>query len=307
MMVRTVERDQVSWHKFEKILNLLLVHYSMANTIRSNQGVHRKEREWKWNLLLTIIIISSVIVVFIDYLFPLTTTQALYLWIFDLISVSLLFIDYMKRLRRSENKGRFILKHWYEIPAMMPLIVTGTPFLATSGILSYIRFIALFRLIRLYNIWTYLKGGEVVLLGTLSIISIIFGALAIYLAEAGKPDANITSLYDAFWWSIETITTVAYGEYYPVTGLGRLIASIMMFAAIGFVWTVVGIIGSNLVAKKIKERDQLSPSSTKMTVADEAKNMIKNRIDMIEVLEPKEVEDLIRVIRSLSYESNSNN
>jgi voltage-gated potassium channel len=87
----------------------------------------------------------------------------------------------------------------------------------------------------------------------LCVISIIFGALAIYLAEAGKPDANITSLYDAFWWSIETITTVAYGEYYPVTGLGRLIASIMMFAAIGFVWTVVGIIGSNLVARKIKE------------------------------------------------------
>jgi hypothetical protein len=43
MMVRTVERDQVLWHKFEKVLNLLLVHYSMANTIRSNQGVHRKK------------------------------------------------------------------------------------------------------------------------------------------------------------------------------------------------------------------------------------------------------------------------
>jgi voltage-gated potassium channel len=94
-------------------------------------------------------------------------------------------------------------------------------------------------------------------------ISIIFGALAIYLNEAGKPDANITSLYDAFWWSIEIITTVAYGEFYPVAALGRLIASRMMFAAIGFVWTVVGIIGSNLVARKIKEREQGSSSKTK--------------------------------------------
>jgi hypothetical protein len=47
MTVRSVERDQVLWHKFEKVLNLLIVHYSNANTIRSNQGVHRKEREWK--------------------------------------------------------------------------------------------------------------------------------------------------------------------------------------------------------------------------------------------------------------------
>ena len=104
----------------------------------------------------------------------------------------ILFIDYMRRLRSSESKTRFILRHWYEIPAMMPLIVTGTPFLASSGFLSYIRFVALFRLVRLYNIWTYIRGGEVVLLATLSIISIIFGALAIYLAEAGKPEANIT-------------------------------------------------------------------------------------------------------------------
>jgi voltage-gated potassium channel len=190
---------------------------------------------------------------------------------------------------------------------MMPLIITGTPFLATSGILVYIRFIALFRLIWLYNIWTYIKGGEVVLLGALSIISIIFGALAIYLAEAGTPDANITSLYDAFCWSIETITIVAYGEYYPVAALGRFIASIMMFAAIGFVWTVVGIIGSNLVARKIKEREQRSSTSSIITMADETKNMIKNRITMLENLEPKEVEDLIRIIRSLSYDSNSNN
>jgi voltage-gated potassium channel len=151
------------------------------------------------------------------------------------------------------------------------------------------------------------KRGEVVLLGALSRISIIFGALAIYLAEAGTPDANITSLYDAFWWSIETITTVAYGEYYPVTALGRFIASIMMFAAIGFVWTVVGIIGSNLVARKIKEREQRSSTSSIITVADETKNMIKNRITVLENLEPKEVEDLIRIIRSLSYDSNSNN
>ena len=171
----------------------------------------QKEKGWWWNLFITIVIISSVIVVFIDYLFPLTESQTLYLWIFDLISVSILFVDYMRRLRSSESKTRFILRHWYEIPAMMPLIVTSTPFLA-SGILGYIRFIALFRLVRLYNIWTYIRGGEVVLLATLSIISIIFGALAIYLAEVGNPGANITSLYDAFWWSIETITTVAYGD-----------------------------------------------------------------------------------------------
>lgn len=257
----------------------------------------QKEKGWWWNLFITIVIISSVIVVFIDYLFPLTESQTLYLWIFDLISVSILFIDYMRRLRSSESKTRFILRHWYEIPAMMPLIVTSTPFLA-SGILGYIRFIALFRLVRLYNIWTYIRGGEVVLLATLSIISIIFGALAIYLAEVENLVRTL-QVSDAFWWSIETITTVAYGEYYPVTALGRFVASVMMFAAIGFVWTVVGIIGSNLVARKIKEKETKSSIPT-IRVVDDIKNTVKSRIDSIEDLESTEVEDLVRIIRSLN-------
>ena len=82
----------------------------------------------------------------------------------------------------------------------------------------------------------------------------------------------------------------------------------MMFAATGFVWTVVGIIGSNLVARKMKEKESTSSSSTKttITVVDETRNMIKNRIESIEELEPKDVEDLIRIIRSLSYKSKNN-
>jgi phosphopantothenate synthetase len=82
----------------------------------------------------------------------------------------------------------------------------------------------------------------------------------------------------------------------------------MMFAATGFVWTAVGIIGSNLVARKMKEKESTSSSSTKttITVVDETKNMIENRIESIEELEPKDVEDLIRIIRSLSYKSKNN-
>ena len=86
-----------------------------------------KAKGWKWNLIVAIIIISSVIVVFVNALLPLTATQIWYIWIFDLMSMFNIFIDYMNRLLSSDNKSRFILKHWYEIPAMMPLIVIGTP------------------------------------------------------------------------------------------------------------------------------------------------------------------------------------
>ena len=55
-----------------------------------------------------------------------------------------------------------------------------------------------------------------------------------------------------FGGQIETITTVAYGEYYPVTFLGRIIAGVLMFAAIGILWTVVALIPAKLVERRVK-------------------------------------------------------
>jgi voltage-gated potassium channel len=254
-----------------------------------------KDKEWRWDLLVAVFIIVSVIVVFVDYLFPLTEPEKWFIRVVDLVSVSTLLCDYVKRLRLSKAKKSFMLKHWYEIPAMMPLFVTGAPEIASFEILNYIRFIALFRLIRLYNLWSYIKGGELLILATLSTISIVFGALGIYITEAENPNANIKTLNDAFWWSIETITTVAYGEYYPVTDFGKIVAGIMMFAAIGFLWTFVGLLGSTLVSRKTK-----GDSKKSTTVVDDTKDIIKRRIESVEELDPNELEDLIRIIRTLN-------
>lgn len=138
-----------------------------------------------------------------------------------------------------------------------------------------------------------IKGSEIILLSTAAVVTIVFGAFGIYLAESPNPDASIHNLYDAFWWSIETITTVAYGEYYPVTFLGRLIAGVLMFAAIGILWTVVALITSKLVERRLKQ--------TGTGIIQDTKDMIKEKIDSIEKLDNKELEELVRLIRTLNH------
>jgi voltage-gated potassium channel len=88
------------------------------------------------------------------------------------------------------------------------------------------------------------------------------------------------------------MTTVAYGEFYPVTPLGRVISAILQFSAIGIIWTVIALITSKLVEKKIKP--------TKVGIVEETKSMIKEKIDDIENLKKTEIEALIRMIRSLN-------
>ena len=67
------------------------------------------------------------------------------------------------------------------------------------------------------------KNINVIILGVIVLI-IFFGGIAMFLAEHGYRGANITNLGDAFWWTIVTITTVGYGDYFPVTIPGIIIA-----------------------------------------------------------------------------------
>ena len=66
--------------------------------------------------------------------------------------------------------------------------------------------------------------------------------------ELRSPDANITTGGDALWWGLVTITTVGYGDYYPVTTLGRFTGVFVMFAGIGIIGALASILASVLVA-----------------------------------------------------------
>jgi voltage-gated potassium channel len=93
-----------------------------------------------------------------------------------------------------------------------------------------------------YDLETYLKANTVFVVPiTLALLIIIFGSIGMYLAEHKHVGANITRLGDAIWFTVATIATVGYGDYYPITLAGRLIAILVMFSGIGIVVTLVGL------------------------------------------------------------------
>ena len=251
-----------------------------------------KRKEY-WNILIATFTIISLLIILLTIFYPFKDPQLLAIYIFDLLLTTFLTIDFYLRIRTSPYKLRYVIGHWYELPAMIPLaLLGGLDALAVTHnpVLSF-KLIAFFRLARLYNLVRYIKNNEVFLLTGMAAVTIIFGAIGTYFAESGSKDANITSLDDAFWYAIESITTVAYGEFYPTTALGRVISSLLMFAAIGIVWTLGALVVSKMVEKRIKEAP--------VSLLDETKTVIKNRIDEIEKLSIEELEILITMIRSL--------
>lgn len=247
-----------------------------------------------WDILIAAFTVISLIIILFTFVHPLDARQLLVIYIFDFVVIIFLAIDFCIRVKASSQKLRYVISHCYEFPAMLPLALFGflDTFVVTNNPVLSFKLIALFRLVRLYNLVHFIRGKEIFLLTGIAAVTIIFGAVGTYFAESQNPNANITTLDNAFWYAIETITTVAYGEYYPVTTVGRVISSLLMFAAIGILWTLVGLVGSRIIAKRIKE--------TQVGLVDETKTVIKNRIDEVEKLTKEEVEVLITMIRSLS-------
>lgn len=93
--------------------------------------------------------------------------------------------------------------------------------------------------------WT--RGRLAVYVGGTTVLLVAMAALAVLDAERGHADSSIRSYPDALWWGIVTITTVGYGDFYPISLEGRLVALAMMIAGIGLLGFVTGSVTSWIV------------------------------------------------------------
>jgi voltage-gated potassium channel len=199
-------------------------------------------------LFMEVLTAASVLIILLQYILPLTQTQMQAIYIFDFIVVVILAADFYNRLKESKQSSSiFILKHWYEIPAMVPLIFFAL--FGGGGVIgAAFRFIRLFRVIRLFlRTVKIFEGRRLLFIIVFSSMAITAGAISEYMVESSAQGTKINNLGDVFWWAIVTVTTVGYGDIYPVTNEGRIIASVLMFVGIAILGILISTLGAALV------------------------------------------------------------
>ena len=146
---------------------------------------------------------------------------------------------------------------------------------------------------------TFLQANiSVIIPVVLTALVIILGGIAEYLVEHRQPGANITNLGDALWWSVITITTVGYGDYTPISPIGRLIGVIVMFSGIGIAVTLVTVVSQNRV-QRMQERLKSKTGDKARVLANETKVTIQDKIERIEKLTEEDFEGLVIMMKSL--------
>jgi voltage-gated potassium channel Kch len=104
-------------------------------------------------------------------------------------------------------------------------------------------------------------GSALLMLLLMGILVLEFGSLEILHIEPNAPGANITTASDALWYNIVTISTVGYGDKYPVTNRGRIVGSLIILIGVGIFGTFTGYL-ANLFLAPSKKKPAAAPSAT---------------------------------------------
>jgi len=200
-----------------------------------------------------VIVVLSIYVLFaliIDSFFKLAPEVSKLLYLIDDLICVLFLYDFFYRFIKSPSKLKFMKWGWIDLISSIP----------TFEYLRYgrlIRLIRLFRILRAFRSVKYLTShifktrtrGTFSTVSLISFLMLIFSSISILQVET-VPESNIKTAGDAIWWSFVTITTVGYGDKFPVTGEGRVIAAFLMVTGVTLFGTFTGFIAAWFMGDK---------------------------------------------------------
>lgn len=200
--------------------------------------------------VLSIYVLGALVV---DTLFKLPEETSLLLNYIDIVICIFFFVEFCIRLYQSDNKLKFMHWGWIDLISSIPMI----NFLRFGRIFRLIRLIRIIRAFQTTNrfisyVFKNKAKGSFNSATILAALMIIFSSIAILQVE-NDPDSNIKTAGDAIWWAFTTITTVGYGDKFPVTTEGRIIALFLMTAGVGLFGTFTAYIASIFVTDNKKE------------------------------------------------------
>ena len=227
-----------------------------ANSTTENTTKNPSRRLTTYDLVIGILAIFSLIILIPLIFGNLSPSDAAVLNTLENGLCIIFLFDFFRSLRLALKKWAYFLKGggWLDLLGSIPF-----------GAFAIFRVARLFRVVRLLRKVT---GGELrriltrrlaqsTLLFTLVIALILIFTISwiVLQAEQGAANANIKTYHEAVWWAFVTITTVGYGDYYPVTNVGQWMAIILMFFGLGIIGVLSSYLASTFISLQRRRKE----------------------------------------------------
>ena len=203
-------------------------------------------------IILTFYMLGALVA---DTFWQLPTETSKLLTYFDYVICTFFFLEFSYRFIKAESKLAFMKWGWIDLLSSIPMI----DFLKAGRLFRLIRLLRVIRAFKstrqlLNHIFLNKAKGTLTSVSILAILLIIFSAIAILEVE-DNPNSNIKTAEDAIWWTYSTITTVGYGDKFPVTTEGRVLAMVLMTFGVGLFGTFTAYIASIFVTENKQKNE----------------------------------------------------
>jgi voltage-gated potassium channel len=211
-----------------------------------------------FNLVLLALIFISVISFSIETLPNTSEETRRWLFLFEATIVGIFTIEYIFRIVTAERPLKFIFSFYglIDLLAILPFYLATSLDLRSLRLLRLLRILTLFKLVR-YNkaITRFVSAineskSELFVFSFASAIVLYLSAVGIYHFEHAAQPEVFKSLFDSLWWAVATLTTVGYGDIYPITVGGKIFTFFVLLIGLGLVAVPTGIIASALSRQK---------------------------------------------------------
>jgi voltage-gated potassium channel len=206
-------------------------------------------------LILSIYVLVALLIQSIQSLISLPPAAVVLLDRIDWLVCIVFLTDFFVRFTQAPSKLGFLKWGWIDFVSSIPVV----------GVFRVGRVVRIIRVVRVLRAFRstktllvyLLRERKITSLAAVTIISlvvVVFGAIGVLQFET-SPDSNIKTAGDAFWWAFATVTTVGYGDKFPLSTEGRIVACILMAVGIGLVGTFTGFIASLFVEPESTQKE----------------------------------------------------
>jgi voltage-gated potassium channel len=198
-------------------------------------------------LLLSILSIANLVFV----LLPISDASKQVILVVDGVLTLVFLADFARRMQVAPSKRGYFLHGGGYLDLLGSIPVPGLRLARLFRIVRAVRMVRRYGLAGMAKRFGEGKAeGSILIVIFIAILVLELSSIFVLHAEHGAPDANITNASDALWWSYVTITTVGYGDRFPVTNEGRVVGVLLMTIGVGIFSTFAGFLANTFLAPR---------------------------------------------------------